>query len=111
MLDRSSTTIPKTCEWYQSLRPYRVESWSFSAISEAIGRHWNSFAAMGKPEGWPEFAPESFQAMVYKADGTTEVQSFKNFKSDKIAFWSKVIEAKASSLLEKQSLGVTSGKI
>lgn len=69
--------------------------------SAAIGEDFLTFARDGRVQGWPLFDPQSPKARIYGTNGSTESEDLTNFRKEESNFWFKVIEAKASSTVEK----------
>lgn len=74
-----------------------------SKTSAVIGRAFLDFAS-GQLHAWPAFTKDGPGVLVFKAGGKYAAESLQGFRQEQMAFWTKVIEAKASSTVEEDAL-------
>jgi len=72
-------------------------------ISQAIGERFLKFAKDGDIEDWPLHDAQTKKTLVFQDAGETKVESLEGFRQGQMDFWSKVIEAKASSTVEEDA--------
>ena len=72
--------------------------------SAVIGRAFLDFARNGQLHSWPAFTKDGPGVLVFKAGGRYSAESLHGFREEQMEFWTKVIEAKASSTVEDDAM-------